>query len=322
MDALKIDTQQDFVARQFANLLAGGLDEAAARARLHDVLGQAAANAIDAAQAGADATARDAEGISVLLPGIAQKLGGNAANTQAACIQSLAEARLFALDWWRPARTFLLYIVYLLGLAVIIAGIYSIFVLPAFSHLDATMGMGGSGAAEWIRRKGELRLFAPLIVMALLLVLLGALWLRMRQRIARLEPFGASRFGWLHGRSGSAYRALLCLEYASILKAGGVADPEVLEPALRMAKWPAQQALESDGSPLGEHLQQAESLGTFAAELDWQRRLHWSTAQAALELARDRLILFSRVLFYILIGIMVTVLYVPIFSIASMVGVH
>ena len=54
----------------------------------------------------------------------------------------------------------------------------------------------------------------------------------------------------------------------------------------------------------------------------WQRRLQWSTTQSQLELSRDRLNLFARVLFYILIGIMVTVLYIPIFSVASMVGVH
>ena len=56
--------------------------------------------------------------------------------------------------------------------------------------------------------------------------------------------------------------------------------------------------------------------------LEWQRRLHWSRAQAQLELSRDRLTLFSRVVFYILIGIMVTVLYIPIFTVASMFGVH
>jgi hypothetical protein len=41
-----------------------------------------------------------------------------------------------------------------------------------------------------------------------------------------------------------------------------------------------------------------------------------------LDRSRDRSILFSRVLFYVLIGIMVTVLYLPIFSIASTFGVH
>jgi hypothetical protein len=43
--------------------------------------------------------------------------------------------------------------------------------------------------------------------------------------------------------------------------------------------------------------------------------------QSQLELSRDRLILFSRVVFYLLIGYMVTVLYLPVFSLASTIGV-
>lgn len=313
---MKIDTQQDFAARQFANLLAGGLNEDSARARIREVLGDDALRS----NAGDDGDPSSNANTAARLAETAKSLGGNVANTQSATIRSLAEARLFALDWWRPARTFLLYILFLLAFAVVIAEIYAIFVLPAFSSLDATMGMAGQGAAEWIMRKGELRLFAPLIVMAVLLALLATVWWRMRRRIAQLEPFGVCRFAWLHGRSATAYRALLCLEYASILKAGGVADAAVMEPALRLAGWPSGQPLTSGGSPLGDNLQQAERLGTFEEELDWQRRLHWSTTQSQLELARDRLILFARVLFYILIGVMVATLYVPIFSIANFFG--
>lgn len=310
---MKIDTQRDFVARQFAALLAGGMNEDSARARIREVVGDDALRNIGGEEsATANTTTRLAE--------TAKRLGGNAANTQAAWIQSLAEARLFALDWWRPVRTFLLYILFLLGFAVVIAIIYSVFVLPAFSHLDATMGMAGSGAAEWLQRKGELRLFAPLIVMAILLVLLATVWWRMYRSVAKLEPFGASRFAWLHGRSGSAYRALLCLEYASILKAGGVADDQTMDAARQLAAWPAGTPLASGGEDFGEHLAQAGRLGTFEAELDWQRRIHWSTAQSQLELSRDRLILAVRVLFYILVGILVTVLYVPIFSVANFFG--
>ena len=73
---------------------------------------------------------------------------------------------------------------------------------------------------------------------------------------------------------------------------------------------------------VAERLAQALRLQTFDAELEWQRRVAWSRTQSQLELARDRLILATRVVFYILIGILVTALYLPIFSVASMVGVH
>jgi hypothetical protein len=322
MVALNIDDQRDFVTRQYANLVASGLNAKAAQARLEEVLGKAAVaylnvsdNETDEARAGGKAT-------TVRLMETSKTLGGSAAHTHAAVLHSLAEARLFALDWWRPIRTFLLYILFLLGLAVFVAVIYMLWVLPAFSHLGHTLAMHG-GAASWIMAKGAIRLFAPLIVMVILLALLATLWFRIRLRIAGLAPLtGPSRFPALHGRSGTTYQALLCLEYASVLKAGGVADAAVLDPALRLARWPSGNPFQVRGSRLDEWLKQAERLGTFGAELEWQRRLYWSHAQSDLELSRDRLILFSRVLFYILIGIMVTVLYLPIFSVASTFGVH
>lgn len=314
-----MDDQRDFVTRQYANLVASGLNADAARARLEEVLGKPAVQFLDAR---GDTTESGESVTAAPLMEAARALGGSPAGTQAALLHSLAEAHLLALDWWRPVRTFLLYILFLLCLALFIAIIYATFVLPAFSHLDLALAMRG-GAAGWIMGQGAIRLFAPLIVMAILFALLAMSWFRMRLRIARLVPFnGMSRIASMQGHSGTAYQALLCLEYASALKAGGVAEAAVMDPARRLARWPPQKPLQWRGSPVGEGLQQAQRLGTFAAELEWQRRLYWSQAQSQLELSRDRLILFSRVLFYLLIGIMVTVLYLPIFSVASMFGVH
>lgn len=322
MDALKPDDARDFVTRQYANLIANGLNEESALARLREVLGTTAVAFLDSNSADAGVARLADVGVAHRLVDAARHWGGSAAAAHASLIHSLAEARLFALDWWRPVRTFLLYILFLLGLAVVIAIINLIWVLPAFSHLDQTMGARG-GAAGWITAKGAIRLFAPLVVMAILLTFLATLWFRMRLRMARLEPLaGRSRFGWLYGTSGTAFQTLRCLEFAAALKAAGVPDASVLEPAMQLSSWPANKRFQVSGNELGEKLRQAERLGTFGAELDWQRRLNWSSTQAHLELSRDRLILFSRTLFYILIGIMVTVLYLPIFSVASMIGVH
>lgn len=322
MDALKLDDPRDFVTRQYANLVASGLDEESARARLREVLGEAAVEFLGSDSTDASATRAVDAGVAHRLIDAARRLGGSAADAQAALIHSLAEARLFALDWWRPVRTFLLYILFMLCLAVGIAIIYMIWVLPAFSHLDQTMGVRG-GAAGWITTRGAFRLFAPLVVMAIAFAILATVWFRMRQRMAKLEPLaGQSRFGWLHGHSETAFQTLRCLEFAAALKAAGVADAFVLAPALQVAGWRENQSPQAGEHRLKETLGLAERLGTFAAELEWQRRLHWSTTQAQLELSRDRLILIARVLFYILIGTMVTVLYLPIFSVASMIGVH
>lgn len=319
MDALTTDDDRSFVARQYASLIASGLDDTAARARLGEVLGATALASLDATD---DDSRHDGAPATTRVLDAVKRLGGNVAAAQAALIHSHAEARLFTLDWWRPIRTFLLYIVFLLGLGVTIAILYAVWVLPAFSQLNASLGVDG-GAARWILSKGALRLFAPLLVMALLLVLLATRWWRMRLRMARLEPLaGQSRWPWLYGAGGDAYRALACLEHAAALQAAGMAHDEVLAAALRTSGWPEGKAFETHDRKLGEALQHAARLGTFADELEWQRRLAWSAAQSQLEISRDRLILAARIAFYILIGIMVTVLYLPIFTVASLFGVH
>lgn len=125
-------------------------------------------------------------------------------------------------------------------------------------------------------------------------------------------------FPWLYGRGGSRYRTLLFLEYASILYQGGVREASILDAALSLIHWPKGKALRTREGNLGEQLQHASRLGTLENELDWQRRLSWSVTQSQFELSRDRLTLFSRVIFYLLIGYMVAVLYLPIFSLGEL----
>lgn len=321
MDAPEIDAQRDFVTRQYASLVANGMSVESAMARLQEVLGKTAVEFLEPDGKPAEAGTAGAEDVAAQLANAAADAGGNPADTRAAFMHSVAEAKLFALDWWRPIRTFLLYVLFLLAVAVAIAVLYAAAVLPSFRSLDQTMAVSG-GAASRIMAHAAIRLFAPLILMAILLALLLTLWRRMRLCMAALRPLpGSSRFAWLFG-GGADYRALLYLEYASALTAGGAGDAAVLAPARVLVGRHAETLPPSPGNTLDEKLEQAVELGTFASELDWQRRLHWSLAQSQLEMSRDRLILFSRVLFYILIGYMVTVLYLPIFSVANTFWVH
>lgn len=322
MNAWKRDDLRDFATRQYASLIGAGVGEREALQRLHDVLG-ADAVAFLASDAGGAGHAESGDaGVLATVVGAASCMGGNTANARAAIVASLSDARLLALDWWRPIRTFLLYLLFLFGLAAMVSLIYLLFVLPAFTSLDQTMGVNG-GAAGWIAAHGAIRLLLPLVLMAVVFAVLAVYWWRMRQRMDGLEPLaGRARPGRAGNRSVQVFEALRCLEFAAAIRASGVADALVLEPALRAAGWPAGEDLRAGEDPLGEKLRQAERLGTFGEELDWQRRLHWSITQARLELSRDRLILFARVLFYILVGSMITVLYLPIFSVASMIGVQ
>ena len=305
---------RDFVARQYANLLASGLDEQVARDRLEDVLGAAAVRLLDphdSTQAGG--AGRVANGLAAA----ATEAGGDAAAVYGAFALSCGEARLFALDWWRPIRAFLLYVLFLLAFAVFLSAFYVTSVLPKFVEFDKLTGVGHGGAAGWILAGDSWRLFAPLVLAAILILLFVIVLYALRWRLSRLAPLaGLERWPWLYGRSGSGYRLLLYLEYLAILVQGRVAASSAIGLAQRWACRGEQKVVKGVGGSLGKRLEKADRLGTFDAELEWQRRRAWSVAQSRLELSRDRLILFSRVVFYLLIGYLVTVLYLPIFTLA------
>jgi hypothetical protein len=313
MDDPKLDGAGEFVARQYAHLVAHGLDDASARQRLREVLGEAATGALDGSPS-ASSLRGDRDGTSRRVLDRVRQLGGDTARAQAVLIQAGDQARLLALGWWRPVRSFLLYVLFLVALAAVIATIYLLLVLPAFSQLDQTIGAGEGGFGA----RSVPRALAPVLLMVAGLAWLAARWRRDYRRMARFEPLAGAT-----SKPGTdTMQVLRCVEVAAAIQASGVADAAVLPTTLDVAGWPSGQPLVAFGEAIGERLAQAERLGTLAAELDWQRRVQWSAAQARLDLSRDRLMLAARVLFYILIGSMVTMLYLPIFSVASMIGVH
>jgi hypothetical protein len=308
----------DFATRQYAVLIADGLDDDEAKARLAAVLGDAHVHRAAVATPAPKHPAAEAD----LMADAARERGGNAFAARAAMSNAIDAARLFALDWWRPVRSFILYAALLLALAIALVVFFMIYVLPAFSTLDATMGVGAHGASAWLMSRGGLRMIVPLACAALLLVVFVLASLAARRAIETLRPLpGAARAPWLYGAGGNAYALMRRLEQLQALSAAGI-DARELADALpdthaadpghrRGSRWPA----------IAARLEQAAALGTHAAELTWQQRQAWSRLQTRWELMRDRLILATRVAFYILIGYLITSLYIPIFSLASYVGV-
>lgn len=309
-----IEETRDFVARQYADLIDRGLDEETARLRLDEVLGEGAANMLVPDES--EDNEKPASIVHALIR-LGHKMDGDPASVRAAFVHSSGEARLFALDWWRPIRTFLLYILLLLALAVLLVAYYLVNLLPKFVHFSEMMHVHNGGAAGWIMSGHGWRLIAPLAIVALLMLLFFAIMFFVRLRLAGLRPLpGAGRWPLLYGRSGAAYRTLLYLEYASVLLQGRVLASDALSAAQKLIGWNGKRTLRSGKVPVNTRLEQAVELGTLENELDWQRRVVWSKAQSCLELSRDRLILFSRVVFYLLIGYLVAVLYLPIFTLA------
>lgn len=165
------------------------------------------------------------------------------------------------------------------------------------------------------------RLIGPLALVALLMCLFFAVMWSIRFRMAGLMPLrGTTRLPWLYGKSGSRYRDLVCLEYTAILNQAGVPMSDAVIEGPGLVDWPGRERLGERSPDDSWGLEQAVELGTAADELEWQRRIAWSAAQTSLELSRDRFILFSRVLFYMLIGYLVIILYMPIFTLAMSIG--
>lgn len=312
------ENEFEFVARQYASLLGSGYGDAKARDRLKEALGPDADKILDRV---AQVNDEKPTGVVWKLADLASKNGGDPASASAAYVRALGDARLFALDWWRPIRTFLLYILFLLCFASLIAADFYVFVLPVFSQFSMQVGLHKGGVAGWVMSGGAWRLIVPLIVIAVLILFLAIALYWVRLRIAGLRPLpGMAKTAWIYGRSGWAYKTLLGLEYTSILYQGGVKSGDSISLAMTLTQQPQGKPPLAGKLLVNDCLGKAALLGTFDAELDWQRRMSWSRTQTRLELSRDRLVLFSRVVFYVLIGYMVTVLYLPVFSIATMFG--
>lgn len=311
--------ESDFIVRQYGNLAALGLDDGAIRSRLAEVLGERALASLDAK------TARPGEtrprGSDDLAAAVAAA-GGDAATGRVAFASACDEARVLALAWWRPVRAFLLYAIFLLAAGALLAAFFFEHVLPVFARFSASMGAPFGGTAGWLMAVGGLRLFGPLALLALLIALFGAGLYVIRRRVAALRPLpGLVRWPWLYGRSGASYRVLLVLEYAAVFSRAGVARDKSLKEALRLARWPAAKEFAVRRRPLGDWLSNAANLGTWEAEIDWQREFAWGQMQTHFELTRDRFVFFARIVFYALIGYLVLLLYLPIFSLAQMMGI-
>ncbi|HET7570382.1 MAG TPA: hypothetical protein VFK96_07330 [Gammaproteobacteria bacterium] len=311
------EDERDFIVRQYRSLIETGISDQQARLRIDEVLGEGVAASLDAVGiAESPGTHRLDDAVAAA----AEAAKGSAATARVAFAGAREQARVIALDWWRPVRPFLGYITVLLAIAVWLIIEFMTYVLPSYEAMNASLGVG-QGTAGWVMEAGGARLFGPLVLIGLTTSFVGVALYVMRLRLSALRAFPFQhRLPWLFGRSGATYRLVLALEYAAALQAAGVDATRSLLEALKLINWPWAKPLERRGEPLGKKLETAAALGTFAAEIAWQHELQWTRLQVELDLKRDRLILAARILAYAFIGYLVAVLYLPVFSIALGIG--
>jgi hypothetical protein len=309
-----LGAEAGFAARQYGHLIESGLSGDEARARLTRVLGEDAVNLPGPADASqADAHPSELDRIAEL----ARRFGGDGFAARTAWSRACDRAQLFALDWWRPVRSFVLYALYLYVLAIAVVLLFVTVVLPSFASLDRMTGVWRRGAAAWVMAHDGVRLILPLVCVGALLILFALGMLAARRAVASLRPLpGAANRDALYGASGRTYALVRTFEQLSALDRAGVSRESMSRALQQLGGDIRVRRMRARWDTTSARLQQALELGTFRAEVAWQKREAWSQVQTHWELARDRCILVARILFYIFVGYLVTVLYRPIFALA------
>jgi hypothetical protein len=202
------------------------------------------------------------------------------------------------------------YLIVLLLVLVVVAGMYSGFVYPALARVYESFGVLGMGVTEYLF--GRARLVWLLILIAIVLVL-GARWLfaRIHRRLAAGETLEARLASWpILGAVVRSQRRWLALQWMAALVDAGVAR------AAAHAAATARYGSMSD--PDGGVLEGAEALGTLREELLAQIELEQAEVLRAATRARQWVVYTLRFIVYWIIAIAVIGMYAPIFGLGSL----
>jgi type II secretory pathway component PulF len=221
---------------------------------------------------------------------------------------------------WSEFSGFIVYLGAVLGVLVLVASMYSIFTLPNIRSLYKGFNSDLPEVTEYVFG-GRSLLFGSLLLLAVLaLAILGWFVYRLRRQLRRYMPMPAGfRRIPLLGPVTRAYDEYLWLAWAGLLRAAGV---------------PAGQALRISGERLGSgrtsstptgardpalasQLDVAEKLGRLDDELQFQQDASVDGFLVSLARCRRRTRLVLTVLTYFLVGMFVSAMYLPLFSLGS-----
>lgn len=202
------------------------------------------------------------------------------------------------------------YLIVLLLVLVVVAGMYSGFVYPALARVYESFGILGMGFADFLF--GRAKLIWLLILLAVVMVL-AARWLlaRVHRRLNAGEALEARLASWpIIGAVVRSQRRWLALQWMAALVDAGVAR------AAAHAAATARYGPMSDAD--GGVLEGAEALGTLREELLAQIDLEQAEVLRAATKARQWVAYTLRFVVYWVIAIAVVGMYAPIFGLGSL----
>jgi type II secretory pathway component PulF len=240
--------------------------------------------------------------------------------------QSFSAASLAAL--WSDFSGYLTYLAAVLGVLMVVTGLYTVLVLPQLKSLYDGFGQDLPGLTSAVFGHGSTFTLMTGIAAALLAFLSWFLF-HLRRQLRRYLPMpaGYQRFP-LVGPVASTYNQYLWLTYTGLLRAAGMPADRALTlagtrlPQFHIGSW---------NGPLGEppvpaeaaapgvlgNLLVAAKLGKLDAEAQFQQDASVDALLMALARCRRRSRMILTVLVYFLVASFVSAMYLPIFSLGS-----
>jgi len=225
---------------------------------------------------------------------------------------------------WGEFAGFLTYLGAVLAILIVVAAMYSVFVLPQFRSVYRGLGSELPGLTQFAFGGGG-TVFTVLLFGCLFLLAFFAWFVyALRRRLRRYTPMPV-RFQKvpLVGPVALAYNQYLWLSCARLLAVAGVDATEALRLAAKRSNlddFDLQGGVEqgrSRQSSIGSDLIASAQLGKLDEELQFQQEAAVETFLTALGRCRRRARVVLTICTYILVATFVSAMYLPIFSLGS-----
>ncbi|HUQ11862.1 MAG TPA: hypothetical protein VM146_16225 [Steroidobacteraceae bacterium] len=304
---------RDFVGHQLALEIAAGTPAKSAAENIRGALPQEFHWAVDEALRvlGGESPPSSWPQLGNVLA-TARANGIDVERTFSAYERSVEQARGRYAGVFTGAMSLGMYLVMLTILFLIVIGVYSIFVLPAFQTMFEQFGAPLPAFTSVMI--GNIAVLAPmlaLLVLALLSYLVGLA--RLRQRMQQMQPVSPG-ITWVPGLGSwaRAHDAALWMRFYALFLDSGAPENVAGHAAAQLA-----------GSPTRDRrprlLESAAKLGHLRAELTRMLDADEREAAAGFERARNTTVLVLRLYIYLLLSGYVLAMYLPIFKLGAVV---
>lgn len=231
--------------------------------------------------------------------------------------EGLRDAVVQANEYWSGFSALTYYMVVLLAVAMGTISIFVIFVLPQFEEMFASFDPGLPALTKFILANDGM--FGLLVTAgALAIVLLVTCSYHIRKRVAQFRPL-TNLFKWIPGLGAlhRIYRYYLFLHYSSALTRAGVKGDIAVGHGKRLAGVTRKDS--DDFAVWREALNAAGKMQALDEELDHQISQIGSLFGRQMIVTRENLTTGTQLFIGLLIGLLVTATYLPIFMMGQVV---